>query len=63
MPLTAVAMATIFSSSTSSSLPRARSSAAAWVRWVSVVAGVAYHTVMPLPSRAGVLGMLRTTWS
>ena len=27
------------------------------------VSGVAYQTVMPLPRRAGVLGMLRTTWS
>ena len=32
-------------------------------RWSSVVSGVAYQTVMPLPSRAGVFGMLRTTWS
>ena len=29
----------------------------------SVVSGVAYQTVMPLPRRAGVFGMLRTTWS
>ena len=29
----------------------------------AVVSGVAYQTVTPLPSRAGVLGMLRTTWS
>ena len=63
VPETAVAMATIFSSSTSISWPRAPSSAAAWARCSSVVSGVAYQTVMPLPSRAGVFGMLRTTWS
>ena len=63
MPLTAVAIATIFSSSTSSWTPRAPSRAAAWARCSSVVSGVAYQTVMPLPRRAGVLGMLRTTWS
>ena len=63
VPLTAVAIATIFSSSTSSWAPSAPSRAAACARCVSVVSGVAYQTVMPLPSRAGVFGMLRTTWS
>ena len=63
MPETAVAIATIFSSSTSSWWPSAPRSAAAWARCASVVSGVAYQTVIPLPRRAGVLGMLRTTWS
>ena len=64
MPLTAVAMATNFSSSTSISCPSAREQRARPApRWSSVVSGVAYQTVMPRPSWAGVLGMLRTTWS
>ena len=63
VPETAVAIATHFSSSTSSSAPSAPSSARAWSRWSAVVAGVAYQTVMPLPMRAGVLGIARTTWS
>ena len=62
MPLTAVAMATSFSSSTESSAPRLPSSVAACARCVSVTSGVAYQTVMPRPSWAGVLGMLRTIW-
>ena len=63
MPETAVAIATHFSSSTSSSAPSAPRSAFACARWSSVVSGVAYQTVMPLPIRAGVLGIARTTWS
>ena len=62
VPLTAVAMATSFSSSTSSCSPRLPSSDAAWSRCASVTSGVAYQTVMPRPSWAGVLGMLRTIW-
>ena len=62
MPLTAVAMATSFSSSTESSAPRLPSSVAACARCASVTSGVAYQTVMPRPSWAGVLGMLRTIW-
>ena len=63
VPLTAVAIATNFSSSTSSWAPSAPSSAAACSRCSSVVSGVAYQTVMPLPSRAGVFGIARMTWS
>ncbi len=54
-------MATNFSSSTSSSAPRAERIAFAWARWSAVVSGVAYQTVIPRPSWAGVFGMLRTS--
>ena len=63
MPETAVAIATIFSSSTWIWVPRAVRRAAAWARCSSVVAGVAYQTVTPLPRRAGVFGIARMTWS
>ena len=63
VPLTAVAIATNFSSSTSSCLPSAPSRVAACSRCSGVVSGVAYQTVMPLPRRAGVFGIARMTWS
>ena len=42
--------------------PRLPSRTLACSRCASVTSGVAYQTVMPRPSWAGVLGMLRTIW-
>ncbi len=56
-----MAIATNFSSSTSISTPSADRSAFAWARCSGVVSGVAYQTVIPWPSWAGVFGMLRTS--
>ena len=61
VPETAVAIATSFSSSTSIWAPSAPRRLAACSRCAVDVSGVAYQTVMPRPSWAGVLGMLRTT--
>ena len=61
VPLTAVAIATNRSSSTSISCPSACRRALAWARCSAVVLGVGYQTVIPRPRRAGVFGMLRTT--
>ena len=60
MPLTAVAIATNFSSSTCSSAPSAPRRAAVCARCRSDTAGVAYQTVIPRPSWAGVFGIART---
>jgi len=61
VPETAVAIATIFSSSTSISTPSVARSAFACSRCSGLVSGVAYQTVIPRPSWAGVFGMLRTS--